>query len=172
MFLYVEVEINESMNADVIVKHLKTPIAESTFEELWSFLSKIIVFKLDGENVDLPVPGFKHNPFLFPTKKVHEFQQFKNLTVTVHSLNYVYTLENKYKIFKSSLPDVVIFYDVDQELEREITRMDEVFPMAVSDSMVIPTPKMLYNVFIKNSIQSQLIYDKVFFESRNFETFI
>lgn len=142
------------------------------FAEMENFLRKTCVFISDGKEINLPDSNFRDNPFLFSNGRIHEIKQFKNLTIINHSFNYQNTFENKFDMLNKFRPDAIIFYDADQEFMREIVRIEEIYPKKKNNSIEINKPKILYNIFVKNSIQSQKIYEKIFFESKKFEELI
>lgn len=107
--------------------------------------------------------------------KYFESEQFKSLVINCASNNYRPTFSSRYELMRAYSPNVVVFYDMDIEFQRELQRIEDIYPLANKkgdSNREVLCPRQIINIFVKNSIQSDRIYEKITNESKNFETLI
>lgn len=122
--------------------------------------------KLDWKNlneVDLSI---------FDRVSPTSFTKYPHLSIETFSLEGIKTFEKKYDIFKSFRPDVVIFSDIDLELQREISRIEEIYPWKENTENPLTQPKIITSIFILNSIQTHRYADNLKKETSSEERII
>lgn len=146
------------------LKKIKTDPVD--LHQLFAILSSLIEIKMDDRDINLPDPSFADKTHVYPVEMVNEFAELPELSVICQSFDRKPTFRNKYTFLDIYRPDFVVFYDIDVEYERELMRMDKIYPSCPCK------PKQIYNLFIRNSVQSDLIYERIRRENSNFDQII
>lgn len=163
---------NSSDDNDGVGKRLVDDDKTDQLQLMWSFLESAVEFVWSDHPVQLPPTDFKNNMFTFCNQSTHQLVAFPGVTITCHSFDGERSIENRTAVVCKYKPDAVIFYDFDIELERELFRIDGILQMGSLKFPEVNKPKIVFNLLVKNSIQSQQLFEAVERESQAFEKFV